>query len=245
MAQIENYPAGHSIPPQYAARPTQTDREVVYIIDACAEAEILRAWLAAADIEVQTCSRRALTDVEHAGRAGCLIVDAHSIPPSCLPGYPIIMIAEYADIGTAVRALKGGALDFVEKPLREHEIVAAVLGAIDYDRQRRSIASRHAEWRARFATLSPRERQVMALVTAGQLNKQVAGHLGLSEITVKAHRGAAMRKMAARTLADLVRMADALEDAASVPPRNGFSPQVRTGAGGDRHIGCSLPLPAT
>jgi FixJ family two-component response regulator len=142
-----------------------------------------------------------------------LIVDAHSIPTHCAQGYPIVVTAARADVAMAVKAMKSGAVDFVEKPLREQEIVTAVLGAIERDRQQRVVAARHAEWRTRFATLSPRERQVMKLVTAGKLNKQVGGELGLSEITVKAHRGAAMRKMKARSLADLVRMADAIGDA--------------------------------
>lgn len=105
------------------------------------------------------------------------------------------------------------------------------------------VQSRHAELRARFATLTRREKQVMALVTAGKLNKQVGGDLGVSEITVKAHRGSVMRKMGARTIVELVRMADAIADALGevpAPVRNDSSTSVRNGAFADRHSGYSL-----
>jgi FixJ family two-component response regulator len=113
-----------------------------------------------------------------------------------------------------VRAMKAGAVDFLPKPFRDQDMLDAVSAAIDRDRRRRTEEDDTAEIMARFATLSPREQQVMMLVTAGKLNKQVAGDLGISEVTVKIHRGAAMRKMGARTLADFVRMADALKPAA-------------------------------
>jgi FixJ family two-component response regulator len=109
--------------------------------------------------------------------------------------------------------MRNGAIDVVERPLCEHTIMPAIYAAIDADRRHRLAAASAADLNARFAKLSPRERQVMSLVTAGLLNKQVGGELGLSEITVKAHRGSVMRKMCARTLADLVRMADALGEA--------------------------------
>jgi FixJ family two-component response regulator len=92
----------------------------------------------------------------------------------------------------------------------------AVMAAIERDRQRRAIDNDIAQLRQRFATLSPREQQVMLLVTSGKMNKQVAGDLGISEVTVKIHRGAAMRKMGARSLADLVRMAEAIKPKTSI-----------------------------
>jgi len=125
--------------------------------------------------------------------------------------FPIIFMTGHGDIPMSVRAMKAGAVDFLPKPFRDQELLDAVTAAIERDRKRRMADGGVDLIRDRFLTLSPREQQVMMLVTAGKMNKQVAGDLGLSEITVKIHRGAAMRKMGARTLADLVRMADALK----------------------------------
>ena len=125
-------------------------------------------------------------------------------------GLPVILMTGHGDIPMSVRGMKAGAVDFLTKPFREQDMLDAVATAIERDRTRRAAVGGQADLAALFATLSPRERQVMTLVTSGKMNKQVAGELGLSEITVKIHRGAAMRKMGARTLADLVRMADAL-----------------------------------
>jgi FixJ family two-component response regulator len=104
--------------------------------------------------------------------------------------------------------MKHGATDFLTKPFHDQDMLDAVMAAIERDRQRRAVEVDVSPIVQRFRTLSPRERDVMLLVTAGKMNKQVAGDLGISEITAKIHRGAAMRKMGARTLADLVRMAD-------------------------------------
>jgi FixJ family two-component response regulator len=106
--------------------------------------------------------------------------------------------------------MKAGAVDFLAKPFRDQEMLDAVAAALERDRARRAMDGKADALKARFETLSPRERQVMSLVAAGKMNKQVAGDLALSEITVKIHRGSAMRKMGAKTLADLVRMAEAL-----------------------------------
>lgn len=124
---------------------------------------------------------------------------------------PVVLMTGHGDIPMSVRAMKAGAIDFLPKPFRDQDMLDAVAAAIERDRVRRAADTKEAGLRDRFATLSPREQQVMTLVTAGKLNKQVAGDLGLSEITVKIHRGAAMRKMGARTLADLVRMAESLK----------------------------------
>jgi FixJ family two-component response regulator len=124
---------------------------------------------------------------------------------------PVVMITGYGDIPMSVRAMKRGAVDFLPKPFRDQDMLDAVMAAIARDRQRRAADSDLSQMRERFDALSARERQVMLLVTAGKMNKQVAGDLGISEITVKIHRGSAMRKMGARTLADLVRMAEALK----------------------------------
>jgi FixJ family two-component response regulator len=121
---------------------------------------------------------------------------------------PVVMMTGYGDIPMSVRAMKRGAVDFLTKPFHDQDMLDAVMAAIERDRQRRIVDGDLSQMLHRFETLSPREKQVMLLVTAGKMNKQVAGDLGISEITVKIHRGAAMRKMNARTLADLVRMAD-------------------------------------
>jgi len=124
---------------------------------------------------------------------------------------PVILITGHGDIPMSVRAMKAGAVDFLPKPFRDQDMIDAVTAAITRNRQQRASETQAVAVIDRYATLSPREREVMALVTAGKMNKQVAAELGLSEVTVKIHRGAAMRKMGARSLADLVRMADALK----------------------------------
>jgi len=151
---------------------------------------------------------------------GCLVLDVR------LPGMsglefqqkldelgvrlPAILMTGHGDIPMSVRAMKSGAVDFLPKPFRDQEMLDAVAAALEKDRARRAALGALGALRSAYQGLSPRERQVMALVTAGKMNKQVAGALALSEITVKIHRGAAMRKMGAKTLADLVRMAEAL-----------------------------------
>lgn len=123
---------------------------------------------------------------------------------------PIVFMTGHADVPMSVRAMKAGAVDFLAKPFRDQDMIDAVTSALERDRARRAELSKTDDVRTRFSTLSPREQQVMTLVSAGKLNKQVAGDLELSEITVKIHRGSAMRKMGAKSLADLVRMAEAL-----------------------------------
>jgi FixJ family two-component response regulator len=125
---------------------------------------------------------------------------------------PIIFMTGHGDIPMSVRAMKAGAVDFLSKPFRDQDMIDAVTAAINRDRLQRASEQQAVAIVDRYATLSPREREVMALVTAGKMNKQIAGELGLSEVTVKIHRGAAVRKMGARSLADLVRMADTLKN---------------------------------
>jgi FixJ family two-component response regulator len=123
---------------------------------------------------------------------------------------PIIFISGYGDVPMTVRAMKAGAVEFLTKPFREQDLLEAVQLALQRDRDRRIRESAVSQTRARCAALTPREQEVFSLVTTGLMNKQIAGELGVSEITAKVHRGNVMRKMGARSLADLVRMADAL-----------------------------------
>ena len=151
---------------------------------------------------------------------GCLVLDVRLPGISGLDfqdrldelgiGLPVVLMSGHGDIPMSVRAMKAGAIDFLVKPFRDQDLLDAVATAIERDRDRRATQSDDDGLKLLHATLSPREREVMALVTAGRMNKQVAYELGLSEVTVKIHRGAAMRKMGARTLPDLVRMTEKL-----------------------------------
>jgi FixJ family two-component response regulator len=123
---------------------------------------------------------------------------------------PIIFMTGHGDIPMTVRAMKGGAVDFLTKPFRDQDMLDAVVMAIERDRKRREIEKVVDDLQALFATLTSREREVLALVATGLMNKQVAAELGLAEITVKIHRGHIMKKMGARSLADLVRKAEML-----------------------------------
>jgi FixJ family two-component response regulator len=164
---------------------------------------------------------------------GCLVLDVRMPEISGLEfqeklsglgiRLPVILMTGHGDIPMSVRGMKAGAVDFLTKPFRDQDMLDAVTTAIGRDRARRDAEATIIGLREKFITLSPREREVMHLVTAGKMNKQVAGDLSLSEITVKLHRGVVMRKMGARTLADLVRMAQALQlDNGNHEPRLSF-----------------------
>ena len=124
---------------------------------------------------------------------------------------PIVFITAHGDIPMGIRAMKEGAVDFLAKPFEERDLMAAVDQAIDHDRRARITRRQVADARTRYATLTPRERQVFALVTTGLTNKRVGDRLGTSEKTIKVHRGRVMEKMSAGSFADLVRLAEMLD----------------------------------
>jgi FixJ family two-component response regulator len=123
---------------------------------------------------------------------------------------PIIFMTGHGDIPMSVRAMKGGAVDFLTKPFRDQDMLDAVTVAIERDRKRRETDKILANLQTHFETLTPREREILALVSTGLMNKQIAAELGLAEITVKIHRGHIMKKMSAKSLADLLRKAETL-----------------------------------
>ena len=151
---------------------------------------------------------------------GCIVLDVRLPGPSGLEfqrtlnksniDLPVIFISGHADIPMSVRAMKSGAIEFLTKPVPEQELLDAIQTGIERDRARRQDARVLAELRERFDSLTPREREVLALVVTGRRNKQIAAQANLSEMTVKVHRSQIMRKMQAKSLVDLVRMADAL-----------------------------------
>ena len=155
-----------------------------------------------------------------ASDAACLILDVHlqnadglSFQQELLESeatIPVVLMTGYGDIPMSVRAMKAGAVNFLTKPFSDSEMIAAVEEAVDLGRRGRQKADDQEDLRALFDSLTSREREVLSLVTAGLMNKQVAARLGVSEVTVKIHRGNLMRKMQAQSLADLVRMAEAL-----------------------------------
>jgi FixJ family two-component response regulator len=149
---------------------------------------------------------------------GCIVLDVRLPGASGLEfqrsladsSIPVIFISGHGDISMSVKAIKSGAMEFLTKPLREQELLDAVQAGIERDRIRREQDKLISELQVRFNSLTVREREVLPLVVTGRLNKQVAGDLGLSEMTVKVHRSQIMRKMRAKSLVDLVRMADQL-----------------------------------
>jgi FixJ family two-component response regulator len=150
----------------------------------------------------------------------CLVLDIRLPGPSGLDfqaelataniHIPIIFMTGHGDIPMTVQAMKAGAVDFLSKPFRDQDMLDAVSTAIERDRQRRQGEQVTHDLRTRFESLTPREREILALVAAGLMNKQIAAEIDLAEITVKIHRGRVMKKLGARSLADLVRMAEAL-----------------------------------
>jgi FixJ family two-component response regulator len=123
---------------------------------------------------------------------------------------PVIVVTAHGDIAMSVRAMRAGAINFLTKPFRDQDILDSVMEALEQDRQRRMRDQNVIELRTRHSSLTPREQQVMAMATAGRMNKHIAGELALSEFTVKIHRRSVMKKMQAKSFAELVRMAQFL-----------------------------------
>lgn len=157
---------------------------------------------------------------EYRNRPGCLVLDVRLRGASGLDfqqelsavniKIPVIFITGHGDIPMSVQAMKAGAVDFLTKPFRDQDLLDAIQKALQRDQAGREQETEGVEVRRRFGSLTPREREVMSLVVAGLLNKQIAGQLGISETTAKIHRGHVMRKMQAKSLPDLVRMAERL-----------------------------------
>jgi FixJ family two-component response regulator len=152
--------------------------------------------------------------------ANCIVLDVRLPGPSGLDFQtqlakannrtPIVFITAHADIPTSVRAMKAGAIEFLTKPFRHQELLDAVRNGIEHDRSRRAEVQALADLQSRFASLTPRERQIMALLAEGRMTKQIAGETGITAMTVRIHRNQVISKMGARSTADLVRMADKL-----------------------------------
>jgi FixJ family two-component response regulator len=195
---------------------------VVFVVDDDASVrDGLKSLLRSVSLQVETFgSTSEFLQNKLPDAPGCLVLDVR------LPGLsgldfqtelaragiaiPIIFITGHGDIPMSVKAIKAGAVEFLTKPFREQDILDAVRAALERDRSRREQDKKTSDLRKLFDSLTTREQEVMGLVTAGLMNKQIAAEIGVSVITAKVHRGSVMRKMGARSLADLVRMADAL-----------------------------------
>jgi len=198
------------------------DQPIVFVIDDDDSVRrSLERLLRSVDLDVETYAsaqeflRRALPD-----RPSCVVLDLRLPGPSGLElqesliraghNVPIVFISGHADVPSSVRAIKAGAVDFLQKPFSDQALLDIIHGALRRDREARQNQAEVAGLRVRFDTLTPRERDVLRLVIQGRLNKQIAGDLGISEKTVKFHRGRVMEKTQAGSVAELVRQADRL-----------------------------------
>jgi RNA polymerase sigma factor (sigma-70 family) len=195
---------------------------VVVIDDDQSVREALQGLLQSVALPVELFSSvREFLDSNRSDAPGCLVLDVRLPGQSGLDFHddlvkanvplPVIFISGHADVPMSVKAMKAGAVEFLTKPVRHQDLLDAIHRAIEHDRSRREEAQVTARLRARFDTLTAREREVMRLVTAGRLNKQVAAEIGISEATVKLHRAQLMRKLGVQSLAELVRTADKLQ----------------------------------
>ncbi|EXJ13453.1 response regulator transcription factor [Imhoffiella purpurea] len=191
----------------------------VFVVDDDQAMRTSLQWLIeSTGMSVQTYeSADAFLSTYYPGRAGCLLLDVRMPGMSGLElqsylereGYrlPVILITGHGDVAMAVKAMKAGAMDFIEKPFHDEDLLRSIRNALDYDQRTRANRSAKAEVLMRLAELTPREHEVMTMVTDGKSNKEIAAALGVSAKTVEAHRARVMEKMRADSLAELVRMA--------------------------------------
>lgn len=198
-----------------------SDPTVFVVDDDVSVREALRSLLRSVDLAVETFGSAAeFLRVKLPDAPSCLVLDVRLPGVSGLDfqgelaksgiNIPIIFVTGHGDIPMTVKAMKAGAVEFLTKPFRDQDLLDAVQVALERDKARHRNADAIAALRAKFSTLTPREQEVMACVTGGLMNKQVAATIGITENTVKVHRGNLTRKMGARSLAELVRMADLL-----------------------------------
>ncbi|MCI0996842.1 response regulator transcription factor [Pseudomonas corrugata] len=201
--------------------PGSKDSMVFVVDDDASIRNALSNLLRSVGIRVETFASTAeFLQQPKADCASCLVLDVRLQGSSGLDfqrwlaesdsNIPIIFITGHGDIEMSVKAMKAGAVDFLAKPFREQDLLDAVTAALQADTQRREIRRQSADLRAHYQTLTAREKEVMAFAVKGLMNKQIAGQMNLSEITVKIHRAHAMKKMHAKSFADLVRMAESL-----------------------------------
>ena len=200
---------------------TETDAVVFVVDDDASMRESIKNLIRSVGLRAELCaSAQEFLRSKHPAVPSCLVLDVR------LPGLsgldlqrrtseagleiPIIFITGHGDIPMTVRAMKAGAVEFLTKPFRDQDLLDAIQQALERDRKARDQRADIEELRSRFASLTPREREVMVRVVAGLLNKQIGGELGTSETTVKIHRHQVMEKMGAGSLPELVRMADRL-----------------------------------
>jgi RNA polymerase sigma factor (sigma-70 family) len=200
------------------------DHPTVFIVDDDEAVRDSLGWLMqSVGLPTETfSSAQDFLEADLRGRAGCLLLDIRMPGMSGLElqerledmgvHVPVIIITGHGDVPMAVRALKAGAMDFIEKPFNDQVILDCVQAAIEQDNAQREALIRRDDISARIATLTPREREVLDLVVAGKLNKIIAADLGVSQKTVEAHRAKVMEKLEARSVSQLVRMVMAVED---------------------------------
>ena len=207
-----------------------TEKPVVFVVDDDASMRgALENLIGSVGLEVRAFpSPEEFLRAERPDAPACLVLDVRLPGKSGLAfqedlaaagiALPVIFITGHGDIPMSVRAMKAGAVEFLTKPFHDQVMLDAIHAALERDRTRRREDGILAGLKARYAELTDRQREVMKLVAAGRANKQIAAELGVSEVTVKVHRGEVMRRMRARSLADLVRMADRLALAAASHP---------------------------